>query len=80
MELEAEEDYWGDVVLDWYTRFGSAAYKPVLIGLILAAPASIFLFYMFISSSISNILAYVAFVTSLTFIFISLGILGWILE
>jgi len=74
-----DDDYWGDLVLFFFTKFSTNAYKPILIGITLSVPASIFLFYVFISSSFSNIIAYAALVIALFFVFVSMGILGWIL-
>jgi len=77
---EDKPDYWAEVILDWYNKFSTTAYKPLLMGLVLSVPASILIFYMFVSSSFSNVVAFVAFMVSLSFIFISMGLLGWILS
>ena len=52
----------------------------VKIGVIVSAPASILLFAMFISSAASTLVAFVTMVISISFIAISMNMLGWILD
>jgi inorganic pyrophosphatase len=52
----------------------------MLVGGVLAGgPLSILAFYVLVSSSFSNLIAYSALTVSVTFILISIGLLGWIL-
>lgn len=48
--------------------------------MILSVPGIILLFYMFISNSFSNMVAFTALMIAVTFIVISMGLLGWILS
>ena len=48
-------------------------------GILAGGPVSILVFYLFISSSFSNLIAYSALTVSVTFILVSIGLLGWIL-
>lgn len=48
--------------------------------MILSVPGVILCFYMFISNSFSNMVAFTALTIAVTFIVISMGILGWILD
>ena len=78
--IPAEEDHWAEFILDKYTKFSSSAYRPIMAVVFLIGPVSVGLFYTFISSSFSNVVAYAVFVISLFFILISIFLLGWILD
>ena len=53
---------------------------PIKGAMVLAGPTCIITFALFISSAMSNIIAFVAFIVSLMFIGISIWMLGWILD
>ena len=48
--------------------------------MVLSGPTCIITFAMFVSSSMSNLIAFVAFVIALMFVGISIWMLGWILD
>lgn len=52
----------------------------VKVGIALTPLAMITLFYIFVSNSTSNLIAFSALVTSLVFVGVSLWILCWILD
>ena len=56
------------------------AYLPIKGAMFLSGPTCIITFALFISSSMSNLIAFSAFVTSLMFVGISIWMLGWILD
>lgn len=49
-------------------------------GIMASAPITILLFYMFVSSTSSTLVAFITLVISLSFIALSLNMLGWILD
>jgi len=77
-EKAISHDYWGETISGLYQQFWIDN-KLVVGGILVGGPISILLFYLFISSSFSNLIAYSAMTVSLTFILISVGLLGWIL-
>jgi len=52
----------------------------VKIGIISIAPGSILMFAMFVSSAASSLVAFVTMVISISFVVLSMDILGWILD
>ena len=77
-EKAISPDYWGEVISSLYKQFWTNN-KVVVAGLFIAAPVAILMFYVFISSSFSNLIAFTSLVISLTFVLVSVGLLGWIL-
>ena len=73
-------DYYADFIMNWYRRFQSDSMFALKIGIMASAPAAIVLFALFISSAASTLVAFVTFVVSISFIVLSLHMLGWILD
>ncbi len=73
-----------DPISDWLLKqyyFLSAEKSRPILGAMVATPfVAILLFYLLISSSTSNIIAFTALVVSLVFITISMWMLCWILD
>ena len=73
-----------DPISDWLLKnyyWLSAEHNRPILGLIMATPlVVIMLFYLLISNSTSNIIAFSALVVSLVFIGISMWMLCWILD
>lgn len=63
-----------------YRKFQSDSFIAVKMGIMASAPTSILLFYMFVSSTSSTLVAFITLVISLSFIALSLNMLGWILD
>jgi hypothetical protein len=77
-EKAISPDYYGECISQLYQQFWTDN-KLVVGGIIVGGPMSILAFYVFISSSFSNLIAYSALTVSVTFILVSIGLLGWIL-
>jgi len=75
-----KKDYWADLVLNQYLRLQMDAMLPVKAGFLFGGPVSIVAFYLFVSSSMSNMIAFSAMVIALTFMGIAMYMLGWILD
>ena len=73
-------DFYADFIMNWYRRFQSDAMFAVKIGIAASAPGSILLFAMFVSSAASTLVAFATMVISMSFIALSLNMLGWILD
>ena len=58
----------------------SDVYMPIKAGFFFAGPIAVALFAMFVSTSASNLIAFYAFSNAITYICLSMWLLGWILE
>ena len=76
----SKKDAVADYIRDTYVRMQSDAYLPIKVAFFVAAPVTVALFALFISNSSSNLIAFFAFTSSITYIIFSLWLLGWILE
>lgn len=74
------DDPISDYMLSIYYKLSHSSMNGVKIGLLMAPFALILLFYLFVSDSTSNIIAFSALVVSLVFISISMWMLCWILD
>ena len=74
------DDPISDYLLKTYYMMQLNSMSGVKIGLMVAPLALILLFYLFVSDSTSNIIAFSALVVSLVFIGISMWMLCWILD
>ena len=73
-----------DPISDWmlsiYYLFKKDSMKPILYGICAAPLVLIFLFWLLISDSTSNIIAFSSLMISIVFIGISMWMLCWILD
>jgi hypothetical protein len=74
------DDPVSDWLLEMYYFIFSLSMRPVAIGLCCLPFASIFFFYVFISSSVSNLIAFTSMTISIVFMCISMWMLCWILD
>jgi hypothetical protein len=74
------DDPIADYFLKVYYKFGHGSMNGVKLALLIAPIAAILLFYLFVSNSTSNIIAFSALVISMVFIAISMWMLCWILD
>mmetsp|Transcript_8531 Transcript_8531/g.10530 ORF Transcript_8531/g.10530 Transcript_8531/m.10530 type:complete len:261 (+) Transcript_8531:70-852(+) len=73
-------DYYADQIMSWYRTFQSDSFVAIKMGVMASAPTTILLFAMFVSSTASTLVAFVTLVISLSFIALSMNMLGWILD
>jgi len=76
----SKKDPIADYIKDMYLRMQSDVYMPVKIGFFCFTPVCVLLFTLFVSNTASNLIAFSAFTSSISYIIFSLWLLGWILE
>jgi hypothetical protein len=74
------DDPVSDWLLEMYYFIFSDRMRPVAIGLCCLPILSIAFFYVFISSSVSNLIAFTSMIISIVFMGISMWMLCWILD
>jgi hypothetical protein len=74
------DDPVSDWLLEMYYLIFSDAMRPVAIGLCCLPFGFILFFYVFISSSVSNLIAFITMIISIVFVFVSMWMLCWILD
>lgn len=74
------DDPIADLILMWYKRLQSEAFKPIKLGILAFGPVMVLLFSLFISNTTANLLSFTAFTISAMFIGFSIWLLGQILD
>jgi hypothetical protein len=76
----SKRDPIADYICKTYVQMQSDVYMPIKGAFFLATPVAVGLFSLFVSNSSSNVIAFTAFMNSITYIIFSMWLLGWILE
>jgi len=74
------DDPIADLILMWYKRIQSDAFRPIKFGMLAFGPTMILLFSLFISNTTANLLCFSVFIIATMFIAFSVWLLGQILD
>ena len=76
----SKRDPIAEYICQTYVMMQSDVYLPLKGAFFLATPVAVGLFSLFVSNSVSNVIAFTALINAITYIIFSMWLLGWILE